>query len=119
MHGADTTFLDFIPVTLEAPQDKLQKSTSEMKSGSKVTEQWFSHVRVTELSSRGLIQTQAAEPHPGASDSLCVRWSPRICVLNKLPSDADAAGCGYRGKKMRVSSSKLFSPYARRRRKRD
>lgn len=61
----DTAVLDCVPLT-RAP-DKSQ--------------QWISHT-VRMLSAGGLVQTQAAEPHPGVSDAL---GRAEDCVFNKVP----------------------------------
>lgn len=31
-------------------------------------------------------------PNPGVSDAVTMGWRQRICIINKLPDDADIAG---------------------------
>lgn len=40
----------------------------------------------------GAVKTQIARPNPCVSNSGDSRWGRRICISNKYPGDADAAG---------------------------
>ena len=41
------------------------------------------------LSPRGLLKTDCSAPPPRVSDPLVLGWSPRICISNKFPGDAN------------------------------
>lgn len=42
----------------------------------------------------GFISARSAGPQAPESDSVGLEWELRVCIANKLPSEADAAGPG-------------------------
>ena len=56
---------------------------------------------------RELIQRWLLGPTPRVSDSAALGWSLRICISNKFPGDADAAGTTPENHWSRVPSPEL------------
>lgn len=53
----------------------------------------FSHLGIHQNPPEGLFK-QISGPHPSISDSVSLEESQRICISDKFPDDADAAGPG-------------------------
>lgn len=60
-----------------------------------MTIEYYIKQTLTSESPGGLVETQVAGPHsPHPLVSIGLGWSPRICISNTFPGDADPAGPG-------------------------